>query len=49
MKHLIPFLAAALLAACAHPAPAPQTRAELASPDGALRLEFSMDADGVPY
>ena len=48
-KNLIPFLAAALLAACAHPAPAPQPQAELASPDGALRLEFFLDADGVPY
>ena len=49
MKHLVPFLAAALLAACSHPVAPPQPRAELASPDGTLRMEFSLDEAGTPF
>ena len=48
-KHLIPLLALAALA-CTRPAePALQKQAELSSPDGALRMEFALDAAGTPY
>ena len=50
-KNLIPLLALAALAfACTRPAePALQKQAELASPDGALRMEFALDNTGTPY
>ena len=49
-RYLIPLLATALLAAACTPAPsAPQKQAELASPDGSLRLEFALDDAGTPY
>ena len=50
-KNLIPLLALAALAfACTRPAePALQKQAELASPDGALRMEFALDNAGTPY
>ena len=49
MKRFLLILSVALLAACSHGTSAPQPRAELASPDGALRMEFSLDEAGTPF
>ena len=49
-KTLTSLLAAATLAlACSTEPAAPQKQAELASPDGKLRMEFAMDDAGTPY
>ena len=47
MKRLTYLLAAVLMAACATP-DAPQKCAELTSPDGKLRLDFYLSAEGTP-
>ena len=48
MKRFLLILSLALLAACSSAPSAQQAQAELASPDGKLRLEFTLDADGTP-
>ena len=47
-KRLIPLLAAALLAACNSAPTTPDPKAELASPDGQLRLSFYLSPEGTP-